>query len=84
MTTAAILELLQDARANGRGWVARCPAHDDRTPSLSVASGVDGRTLLRCHAECSVEEIVSAMGLRMCDLFVRRRILVGRRRDAAR
>jgi hypothetical protein len=49
--------------------MARCPAHDDREPSLSIRSGNDGRVLLHCHPGCSPEEVVKAAGIRMSDLF---------------
>ena len=48
--------------------MARCPAHNDHTPSLSVAVGSDGRILLRCHAGCPTSEVVEALGLTMADL----------------
>jgi hypothetical protein len=51
---------------------ARCPVHDDRSPSLSIGLGRDGRVLLRCHAGCDAESIVAAMGLTMADLHPRR------------
>ena len=50
--------------------MARCPAHDDQTASLSVSSGNDGRILLKCHAGCSAQQIVGAMGLTMRDLYL--------------
>jgi len=53
----------------GSGWTSRCPAHDDRTPSLSISQGKDGQALLHCHAGCSIEAIVAALGLEMKDLF---------------
>ncbi len=42
--------------------MARCPAHEDRNPSLSVTRG-DDKVLLHCHAGCSVESILTAAGL---------------------
>ena len=42
---------------SGRGWSCRCPAHEDRAPSLSLADGADGRLLVRCFAGCSFEDI---------------------------
>src|SRR5712692_10811122 len=51
------------------GWSARCPAHHDRHPSLSVGVGRDGRVLLNCHAGCPPERVVEALGLTMADLF---------------
>ena len=64
-----VLSKLPDAKPNGAGWQARCPAHDDRRPSLSIAEGTDGRALVTCHANCKVEEVVSALGLVMADLM---------------
>lgn len=45
------------------GWIARCPAHEDRNPSLSVSLGPNGRILICCHAGCSFREIAAAVGL---------------------
>jgi len=52
----------------GAGWSCRCPAHEDRSPSLSIGIGADGRALLTCHAGCSTESVVAAIGLTMRDL----------------
>ncbi len=40
---------------------ARCPAHGDKHPSLSIANGSDGRLLLRCHAGCDFAAIIDAL-----------------------
>jgi Protein of unknown function (DUF3631)/Toprim-like len=64
-----LLARLERVKGNGSGWTARCPAHDDRNPSLSVREGKDGRVLVRCHAGCSVEDILARVGLTMSDLF---------------
>ncbi|UNF29776.1 toprim domain-containing protein [Bartonella krasnovii] len=45
----------------GRYGSARCPAHDDQLPSLSLANGHDGRLLLTCYAGCSFREIIQAL-----------------------
>ena len=66
---AKVLAALPDRRKSGRGWVARCPAHDDRNPSLSVDPGDDGRALVKCRAGCTTEAVVGALGLRLADLF---------------
>jgi hypothetical protein len=50
-------------------WVARCPAHDDRGPSLSIRELEDGRVLLFDFGGCSVHEVVAAVGLELTDLF---------------
>jgi hypothetical protein len=47
----------------------QCPAHEDRWPSLDVATGRDGRTLLYCRAGCRTDDVVAALGLRLGDLF---------------
>ncbi len=46
---------------HGRYGTARCPAHDDRLPSLSLANGHDGRLLLYYYAGCSFREIIQAL-----------------------
>jgi DNA primase len=66
-----VLSKLAQVHQNGQGWIARCPAHDDHEPSLKIDEG-DDRVLLHCHAGCSPEAIVGAMGLTMADLFERR------------
>jgi putative DNA primase/helicase len=48
--------------------MARCPAHDDKNPSLAVGEGQE-LILLHCHAGCAVEEVVQALGLEMRDLY---------------
>lgn len=56
-------------KKQGNGYSARCPSHDDHSPSLSIGEGSDGRVLLNCFAHCSTEEICSALGLTLADLF---------------
>ncbi|MGH9460874.1 MAG: AAA family ATPase, partial [Vicinamibacteria bacterium] len=73
MSLGDIISRLDAVRRSGNGYSARCPAHDDRKPSLSISKGVDGRVLLKCHAGCSVEAIVDALGLSMRDLFPEKR-----------
>jgi len=60
---------LEKVRPAGDGWTARCPAHDDDAPSLSLSQGDDGRALLNCHAGCESEDVVAALGLDWSDLF---------------
>ena len=49
--------------------MARCPAHEDANPSLSISEGNDGRALLHCHAGCSADAIVGALGLTLAELM---------------
>ena len=64
-----ILGQLEGVRPSGRGYIAKCPAHDDRYPSLSITQGDDGRVLLFCHAGCSVNQVCGAIGLTVAQLF---------------
>lgn len=50
-------------------WQALCPAHDDKTPSLSIRELPDGTLLLKCWSGCGGADIVAAAGLRLHDLF---------------
>ena len=69
MSPAEIAEFVQ-ARPVGAGrWIARCPGHDDRSPSLSIGTGGDGQTLLHCHRGCTLKQVLTASGLRLQDLF---------------
>lgn len=64
-----LLDRLEAVRDNGRGrWMARCPAHDDRSPSLSIRE-TDDRILVHCHAGCGAADVVAAVGLELRDLF---------------
>jgi putative DNA primase/helicase len=65
---AVLLGRLEGLRPQGpHSWMARCPAHDDKDPSLSVALR-DGRVLLHCFAGCSPEAVLEAVGLTWRDL----------------
>lgn len=65
-----VLRRLDKVRSTSRdGWMARCPAHNDSTPSLSVDTGEDGRVLLNCFAGCSKDKILRSLGLEWSDLF---------------
>lgn len=61
-------------KINGAGWVACCPAHDDRSPSLSIREQ-NGRILLYCFAGCSVEAICAAARITTKELFTEPRRL---------
>lgn len=65
----ALREHGHDPRKAGAGWCCRCPAHDDRNPSLSIHAGDDGRALVNCHAGCTVDAVCGSIGLRAADLF---------------
>jgi hypothetical protein len=68
MTVEDFLQRLEAVRRSGRGFVSRCPAHKDRTPSLSVRDGERG-VLVKCWAGCRLQDITAAVGLTVRDLF---------------
>jgi hypothetical protein len=69
VTAASFAELLDGRPIGLRRWMAKCPGHRDKSPSLSIAEGRQGRVLVTCFASCSVTSILKAMGLRLRDLF---------------
>lgn len=73
MTTAALIERLQGVKQTGPDrWLARCPSHEDKRPSLSIRERGDGRTLVHCFGGCDADAVVTALGLQMSDLFPER------------
>lgn len=67
---AGLLCRLQEVKKSGdRQYSALCPAHDDNQNSLSIGIGDDRKILLNCHAGCSTEDVVDAVGFEMKDLF---------------
>lgn len=75
MSADVLLSRLDKVKPTGRGrWQARCPAHEDRSPSLAVRELDDGRVLIHCFAGCAAQEIVAAVSLPMEALFPEREI----------
>jgi hypothetical protein len=60
MSTAASIARALKGRKSGAGYVARCPAHDDRTPSLSLRDGPNG-LLVHCFAGCEPRDVFEAL-----------------------
>lgn len=50
-------------------WIACCPHHDDKSPSMTIREVDDGRLLLHCFAGCSVEDVLGSMGMTFSDLY---------------
>ena len=67
-----LINALERAGCKHKGQMWACPAHDDHNPSLSVKEGKEG-VLIRCHVGCKTEDVVTAVGLTMADLFDRPR-----------
>jgi hypothetical protein len=65
----ALLSKLDKVKPNGQGkYLACCPAHPDKSPSLAIKF-VDDRILIHCFAGCQVSEIVGAVGMSLSDLM---------------
>ncbi len=73
MSLETLIDRLDGVRETGPGkYVARCPAHDDRSPSLAIKDCGDGRILLHCFAGCDVESVLDALGLSFSDIMPER------------
>jgi hypothetical protein len=67
---AKLLPRLKNVQDKGAGrYMACCPAHDDRSPSLSIKECDDRRLLIHCFAGCPAADVLEAVGLSMGDLF---------------
>ena len=64
-----ILQHLSKVKKTSKGYQAQCPAHADKSPSLSIKETADGRILLHCHAGCTAEAVVASIGLKLSDLY---------------
>ena len=65
-----ILDRLQKVKqTRPNQWVACCPAHDDKSPSLAIKQCDNGKILIKCWAGCGIDDIVGAIGLELSDLF---------------
>lgn len=75
MSAVEILNRLEGVRETGAGkWIAKCPAHEDRSPSLSIRETDDGTVLLYDFGGCDSLSILQAVGLEFRDLFPRQEI----------
>lgn len=70
MSAAPLLNRLDGVKQTAPGrWLARCPAHKDRSPSLSIRELDDGRVLLHDFGGCEVGDVLETIGLTLSDLF---------------
>ncbi len=61
-TSDELLDKFEKVRRNGKGWTARCAAHEDKHPSLAITQGHKG-WLIKCWTGCDFRDIVTAAGL---------------------
>lgn len=64
-----VLPKFESVRRSGSGFMVKCPAHEDRQASLSVALGREQPVVFHCHAGCKPEDIMKALGLTWDDLL---------------
>lgn len=70
MSVDKLLNGLQKLKRTGNSsWMACCPAHDDRSPSLSIKDNGDGKVMLRCFAGCETIDVLGAIGLDWDDVM---------------
>jgi DNA primase len=72
MIDTLISRLTKARKLGANRWNACCPAHEDRSPSLSIKLVEDGRILIHCFGGCSTDEVLGAVGMDINDLFPER------------
>ena len=74
MSTAdMLLARLEGVRPRGPSqWSALCPAHEDKSPSLSIRETETGALLVHCFAACEIADVLGAVGLEFADLYPER------------
>lgn len=59
-----LISRLDGVRNTGKDrYIAKCPAHNDGDPSLSVRELPDGRVLIKCFTGCGAIDVLNALGL---------------------
>ena len=66
MNISEILPLLKNVANHNGQYQAQCPAHDDKTASLSLTEK-NGKVLFHCHAGCSFQAVTDALGIKKPD-----------------
>lgn len=79
MSVENILQHLDKVKRTGQGrWMACCPAHNDRSPSLSIRELDDGRALIHCFSGCDFLDVLGAVGLSVDVLYPETEIEYGK------
>lgn len=71
MIEAILSRLNKVKKSHGRAnqWLACCPAHEDRSPSLSIMQNETGKVFIHCFAGCEGSAIMNAIGMTLADLY---------------
>lgn len=64
-----VLGNLENVKITAAGWSAKCPSHDDKKSSLTIALGKDGKILMNCKAGCEFAKVVTSLGYKQSDFF---------------
>ena len=68
MNALDVLDRLEQVTGGKGKWMACCPAHQDKSPSLAI-NEADDRILVHCFAGCETSDVIAALGLTVSDLF---------------
>ena len=68
MNAQDVLDRLEKVTGSKGKWIACCPAHQDKSPSLAVTE-TDDRVLVHCFSGCDTQDVTAAIGLNLADLF---------------
>jgi hypothetical protein len=78
-----LITRLNGVKCTGRGrYIAKCPAHADKSPSLTVTEK-DGRVLFHCFSGCAPADVLAAVGMTFSDLYPERLVYSKSQRSAA-
>jgi len=70
MNIDSFLSRLDQVKETGQGrWMACCPSHDDKSPSLSIKQLECGKILIHCFAGCGAFDVLDSINFSMSDLF---------------
>lgn len=56
-------------KGHTRSWVALCPSHDDKSPSLCIDEADNGKVLIKCWSGCGANEVIDSVGMKYHELF---------------
>ena len=68
MKAVDVLDRLEKVTGGNGKWMACCPGHQDKSPSLAITEAAD-RVLVYCFAGCETSDVMAAIGLNVADLF---------------
>ncbi len=58
-------------KGHTRSWVALCPSHDDKSPSLCIDEADNGKILIKCWAGCGANEVIDSVGMKYHDVMLK-------------